>query len=261
MTTHAHHATGRRSPAAPVGRASPTDTICRLLHEDADLAQAIPEPARTNAIRGCIAAVARIRIGPWSGRLEGAAVDGIGLLVLDGLLLRRVGVDGRFGGELLGEGDILRPWQTADVPTLPRATGWRAIEPTRVAILDRRAAYRLARYPELTARLVARALERSRTLAVNMAIVHQPRVDTRLLMLFWHLVARWGKVSPDGYRLSLRLTHTVLADLVAARRPTVSAALSDLAEQHLVMVRENTWLISGPPPSELLELDAAPSQL
>jgi CRP-like cAMP-binding protein len=39
------------------------------------------------------------------------ARGGYGLLVLEGLLLRRVGIEGRYGAELLGPGDLLRPWQ------------------------------------------------------------------------------------------------------------------------------------------------------
>ncbi|MGA2929435.1 MAG: helix-turn-helix domain-containing protein, partial [Solirubrobacteraceae bacterium] len=243
-----------------IRKVTKTEVTHAVLLEDPDLAEAIPEPTRARAIKECNAAVVRLHRGNWNGQLGSLTEDGIGLLVLEGLLLRRVGIDGRFGAELLGEGDILRPWQGADTPTLPRTTGWRAIEPARLAILDQRAAYRLARYPELTGRLVARALERSRNLAVKMAIVHQPRVDTRLLMLVWRLAARWGKVRPDGYSLSLRLTHTVLADLVAARRPTVSTALSDLAEQNLLLLRNNTWLVTGHPPGELLVLEG-PSQI
>jgi CRP-like cAMP-binding protein len=254
MSAPTDHATTSRPRPALIGRAPSTNSVCHLLLEDPDLAEAIPEPTRARAINECIAAVAHLRRGDWNGRLGSLTEDGIGLLVLEGLLLRRVGIDGRFGAELLGEGDILRPWQAADTPPLPRTTGWRAIEPARLAILDQRAAYRLARYPELTGRLVARALERSRNLAVNMAIVHQPRVDTRLLMLFWHLAARWGKVRADGYSLTLPLTHTVLADLVAARRPTVSTALGDLAEHNLLVLRNDTWLVTGHPPSELVEL-------
>ena len=174
----------------------------------------------------------QIPLGRWSDQGTSIIRDGIGLLVLQGLLIRRVGIDGRFGAELLGEGDLLRPWQGQDVPpTLPRTTGWRVLEPTRVALLDPRAAQRLARYPELMGVLVARALERSRNLAVNMAIVHQPRVDVRLHMLLWQLADRWGRVRSDGVRLPLQLTHAVLADLVAARRPTVTSALSELADQ------------------------------
>jgi hypothetical protein len=80
--------------------------------------------------------------------LEALIRDGIGLLVPRGLLLRRVGVDGRYGAELLGDGDLLRSWQSEDAqPTLPLTTGWQALEPSRVAGLDRRVARRLAAIP------------------------------------------------------------------------------------------------------------------
>jgi len=235
----------------------PLLTICRVLEEDPDLAEAIPAAARQRAIDECIAPAFRLRRGRWSGERADLLQDGIGLLVLEGLLIRRVGVDGRFGAELLGDGDLLRPWQGEDAqPTLPRTTGWRVLQPSRLALLDIRVAQRLARYPELTSKLVGRALERSRTVAVNMAIVHQARIDVRLHMLFWHLADRWGKVGTDGITVALRLTHTVLADLVAARRPTVSGALSELAKRGLVRPVQNGWLLAGEPPGELLELRA-----
>jgi CRP/FNR family cyclic AMP-dependent transcriptional regulator len=178
-------------------------------------------------------------------------------LVLQGLLIRRVGIDGRFGAELLGEGDLLRPWQGLDLPpTLPRTTGWQVLRPTRVALLDMEAARRLARYPESTGCLVGRALERSRNLTVNMAIVHQPRVDVRVHMLFWQLADRWGRVRSDGVLVPLDLTHAVLADLVAARRQTVSRALSELADRELVESTSAGWLLSGEPPGELLEIQS-----
>jgi CRP/FNR family cyclic AMP-dependent transcriptional regulator len=187
----------------------------------------------------------------WSERVD----EAIGLLVLQGLLIRRVGIEGRYGAELLGQGDILRPWQQEDAePARPYITGWRVLEPAQLAMLDGRVAHRFARFPQLTGQLVARTLERSRTLAVNMAIVHQPRVDVRLHMLFWHLARRWGHISSAGVVVPLRLTHSVLADLVAARRPTVSTSLSELAERQLVRTAGEQWLLAGDPPVELLEI-------
>ena len=229
--------------------------ICHVLREDPDLADAIPLDLRARAIEECIAPAVRLRRGRWSGEQADLLKDGVGLLVLEGLLIRRVGIDGRWGAELLGDGDLLRPWQGEDAqPTLPRTTGWRVLEPARLAALDKRVAARFARYPELTGRLVGRALDRSRNFAVNMAIVHQARVDVRVQMLLWHLADRWGRVGHDGVILPLRLTHTVLADLVAARRPTVTSALSELAKDGLVHPAEVGWLLSGDPPGELLEL-------
>jgi CRP/FNR family transcriptional regulator, cyclic AMP receptor protein len=128
------------------------------------------------------------------------------------------------------------------------------IETTRLAVLDEHFARRLVRYPELVGRLVGRAVMRCRHLAVNMAIVHQARVDVRLHMLFWHLAGRWGRVRSDGTLLPLRLTHSVLADLVAARRPTVTSALSDLSRRGVVSYVDDGWLLIGEPPGELLDV-------
>jgi len=238
--------------AAPWSGSHP---ICQLLREDPDLAEAVPDAYRARATDELIAPVAHLRRGRWSGEQPELSHDGIGLLVLDGLLLRRVGVDGRFGAELLGEGDVLRPWHGEDAPpTLPQTTGWRVLEDGRVAILDLRVAQRIGRYPGLIGRLVGRGLERSRNLTVNMAIVHQRRIDIRLLMLFWQLAGRWGHVRTDGVVLRLRLTHAVLADIVGARRPSVSTALSELAAQGLLAPVGDAWLLTGRPPGELLEL-------
>ena len=124
--------------------------------------------------------------------------------------------------------------------------------PTRLAALDCGFEQRLVQYPELARSLVGRAIQRSKNLAVNMAIVHQARVDVRLHMLLWHLAARWGRVRSDGTVLRLRLTHTVLADLVAARRPTVTTALSELTRRGLVRTDGETWVLPGEAPSDLL---------
>ena len=209
-------------------------TVCHVLREDSDLSEAIPLADRDKAFEECIAAAAWIPAGPWSGPQTDIMPDGIGLLVLQGLLIRHIRVTGRFSSELLGEGDLLRPWQGEQAgPTLRHTTDWRVLEPTRVAVLDATAARRLAQYPELTGRLVARAVERSRSLAMNMAIVQQPLVHIRLRMLLWLLADRWGYVRPEGTILPLRLTHDVMADLVAARRPTVSSALAHLVKNEL----------------------------
>ena len=183
---------------------------------------------------------------------------GLGLLVLDGLLIRRVGIEGRFGAELLGEGDLLRPSQGEfDSPMLPLETRWVVPHPARLAVLDEEFTQRLTRYPELATAIVARAMQRARNLAVNMAIVHQARVDVRLRMLLWHLAGRWGRVRSDGTVVPLRLTHALLADLVAARRPTVTSALSDLARRGLVTSHGDSWVLFGEAPVELLDVDAA----
>jgi CRP-like cAMP-binding protein len=195
--------------------------------------------------------------GRWEGQQTDITPGGIGLLVLRGLLIRRVSIENGFGTELLGQGDLLRPWQGEGAQsTLSRTTGWRVLEDARIAVLDRYAAVRLARYPQLTGRLVAKALERSRNLAAATAIAQHTRVEVRLHMLFWHLADRWGRVRRDGVLVPLRLTHAILADLVSARRPSVSTGLSVLSRQGVVERVGREWLLHGDPPGELLELQS-----
>ncbi len=235
---------------------APTSTasdLRRVLELDPGLAEGIPPVLRERAVASCLAREMSIPTGRWRGTplLNGHRL-GIGLLVLEGLLVRRVGIEGRFGAELLGEGDLLRPSEGEDeMPTLPMTVGWRVLEAARVAVLDDAFMGHLADYPELGGRLVGRAVGRSRNIAVNMAIVHQARVDVRLHMLFWHLAARWGRVGSDGVTVPLRLTHAVLAELVAARRPTVTSALTLLSKRGIVRSTDNGWLLSGESPGEL----------
>jgi CRP/FNR family cyclic AMP-dependent transcriptional regulator len=229
-----------------------TPDLCRVLELDPGLADGVSEALREQAVSECLAKELTLPTGRWRGA---PAIDGhagwIGLLVLEGLIVRRVGIEGRFGAELLGEGDLLRPWEGDDeLPTLPMTTAWRVLEPAKVAVLDEAFAAHLADYPQLASRLVGRAVGRSRNMAVNMAIVHQARVDVRLHMLFWHLAARWGKVGSGGVTVPLRLTHAVLAELVAARRPTVTSALTALAKRDVVRPTEAGWMLGGEPPGE-----------
>lgn len=227
-----------------------TATICHVLREDPELAEALEPDRRVQATETCVAREIRVPGGAWTGHRALLFDDGIGLLVLEGVLIRRVGIDARFGAELLGEGDVLRPSLDGAPSTLPLTVDWVVVEPTRLAILDERFTRHLMNYPELVGTLFERAVQRAGCLAVNMAIVHQARVDVRLHMLLWHLAGRWGRVRSDGIVVPLRLTHSVLSDLVAARRPTVTSALSGLSRQGLVRAIREGWLLSGHPPGE-----------
>jgi hypothetical protein len=222
---------------------------CRLLEEDPELAEAVPADRRRLASDDLTTTCLRLTPGRWT--VPEPEPGAIGLLVLEGVLLRHVEIDGRYGLELLGETDLLRPWQGADAPMLGLHAEWSVLAAARVACLDARASRVLCAYPEVTNRLLERLLRRSRHLVTNMAIVHQPRVDTRLHLVLWHLAGRWGRVRRDGVLLPLKLTHALLADLVAARRPTVTSALSDLGRRKLVRQSDEGWILFGQAPAEL----------
>ena len=232
----------------------PNANVCYPLQEDPELAEAIEPARREAAVDALVTRQVTIPAGAWQGRpvpLDG----GIGLLVLKGVLVHRVGIDERYSAELLGEGDVLRSLRgEPPTSTLTLTHNWVILEPTRLAVLDERFVRQLGAFPQLAGRLFTRSVLRTRQFAVNMAIVHQARVDTRLHMLFWHLAGRWGRVRSDGVVIPLRLTHTTLAELVAARRPTVTSALTDLARRGVLRPVDNGCLLSGEPPSEISPL-------
>jgi hypothetical protein len=69
------------------------------------------------------------------------------------------------------------------------------------------------------------------------------------------LADRWGRVERDGsVVVPLPLTHRLLAGIVGSQRPTVTTALSRLAERRRVSRRDDGWVLHGAPPtSGLLE--------
>jgi CRP-like cAMP-binding protein len=230
----------------------------QLLREDPELCQALPPEQRPSAIERCVAPAVTIGTGDWRPEELGLDHRGIGALVLDGLLLCRVKLNGRFGAELISPGDLLRPWEGENgSSTLPSTTHWRVILRTRLAILNPAVALQLAHYPALSGILTDRALIRARRLSTMLAIVHQPRIDARLHMLFWHLAGRWGRVRADGVFLPLSLSHNVLADLIVAQRPSVTVSLKKLHERRLIARLDEGWLLFGNPPTELLELETS----
>jgi CRP-like cAMP-binding protein len=221
-----------------------------LLDEDPELGEKLdPEDLPTAGERVLAEAIDVTSELPasWPASLR----DGLGVLVLDGLLLRRVGLDGRFGAELLGRGDLLRPWQNEEAAgSVPHTAGWRVLRRGRIALLDIDFARRIVAYPSLQGQLMARAIRRSRYLTISVAIMHHPKVETRLHLLLWHLADRWGRVRPDGVFLPIKLTHMVLSELIGARRPTVSAALGAIERDGRISRDGGGWLLHGAPPGE-----------
>lgn len=219
---------------------------------DPDLGAEIEPARRAAAERACLASVCELPEGEWE--TEASAVDkrsGFGLLVLSGVLCRRVVHSECAGAELVGPGDLLRPWdRIGEWSSIPTDASWTVVKRSRLAILDARFARQAAPYPEVAIGLMRRGLLRSRYLAVLAAIAGQRRVETRLNMLFWHLADRFGHVRGDWVDVPLALTHNLLAELVAARRPSVTTALTRLDEQGVLRRNERGWLLRGPVPAQ-----------
>lgn len=192
--------------------------------------------------------------GPW--QIGEHSIDGtghLGLLVVDGLLARGVSVGSRGGIELLGPGDVLRPWVHSEYALAD--VNWTVLEPLRIASLDRGFAERVAPWPQIAGNVSDRMLMRARVLGFHLAVCHLVTVEERLLMILWHFAERWGRVTPNGVVVRLHMTHDLLAGIVGARRPPVTSALSALAQKGLVRRdEEGSWILAGTPPETFTEL-------
>jgi CRP/FNR family transcriptional regulator, cyclic AMP receptor protein len=219
-----------------------------LLDADPDLGSGLNAQDFDVARRYAVAGVIEIDAQSWDpSAISAAAEDGwLGLFVLDGLLMRRVTVGKRAACELFGVGDLIRPWDSdGEYDPLPISLDWLVLRPGRLAVLDTAFALRIARWPSITSRLVGKVAQRARYLALTQAVTHLPRTHARLLMLFWLLAERWGRVGPDGVHVTLPLTHEVLAVLVGSHRPTVTIALQRLARAGLLTrASSDRWLLT-----------------
>jgi CRP-like cAMP-binding protein len=173
------------------------------------------------------------------------AAKGPGVLVLDGVLAVNVRVGDRVAAELLGAGDIVEPCLDASEDLLACEIEWRALVPTRFAVLDASFSERIRPWPQVMQALLRRTERRTRNLNVQRAITSQPRLEVRLALLLWHLAARWGRVEPGGIRLPIPLTHQLLGRLIGAERPSVSHALARLSRAELVTGHGDEWHLHG----------------
>jgi CRP/FNR family cyclic AMP-dependent transcriptional regulator len=183
----------------------------------------------------------------------------LGLLIVDGFVTRDVRLGSSIACELCGRGDVLRPSDhDGEQAPVPFAVEWRALGPLRVAILDRRATKVLGHWPEIVEYLVRSCVKRSRSLGLHLAVGHLRRVEPRLLVMLWHLADRWGRVTPDGVHVPVRLTHQTLGQLIGAQRPSVTTGLKGLGAAGAVSRRpDGTWMLHGEPPDLLAQLVAA----
>jgi CRP-like cAMP-binding protein len=229
-------------------RAVPAHDVVRLLDADPELGDRLVSADREGA-QTLVAGVLRVSSGRWEAEATfGERSVPLGLLVVDGLVLRDLDLGRRSSTEVLGVGDILRPWD-ADAPgsELPLVARWTVLEDLRLAVLDERFLQGAARYPVIIDALFARAARRHRGLSIRLVVNQLVRLEDRLLLAMWSLAERWGRVTPDGVLIPMGLTHSALGRLVGARRPSVTSALGDLARDRLLERTEDGWLLRGDP--------------
>ncbi len=228
--------------------------LISIVDADDELAELLDDSERERARREALTRERHLSTGNWdAANAIHPDIHHRGFLIIEGLLTREVEVLGRRCVELLGPGDVLRPWKwDPDASHVHAEVGWVVLEPTRLAVLDHGLVVRMMPWPQLGLELFARGTRRAHSLAVALAIVHHQRIDDRLLLTLWHLAERWGRVSRDGIMVPLPLSHQRLADLVGAHRPSVTSAMGDLARAGALSRRDDgTWVLHGSPPEQL----------
>jgi hypothetical protein len=228
-----------------------------VLERDPDLGEDLSPKEFALARHQAVARTVRYPKGQWS--VEPSAFDragALGLFITEGLLVCKVTVGDRTCAELLGPGDITQPWlRSGPDSSVGTEVNWQVARPLTLALLDRGFMGRVVRWPEIPAAVARRLMLRVHWLSFHLAVCHMRRVDDRLLMVLWHFADRWGRVTPNGVQIDIPLTHRLLALVVGARRPSVTASVRELIQAGRIEPQAGSrWLPHGDPPAELREL-------
>jgi CRP/FNR family cyclic AMP-dependent transcriptional regulator len=233
-----------------------------LLDVDDDLAQDLAVRMRPTARQHVTAQVLEAEAGEcdlsdWFRRVG----PGPGLLLIDGLIVVETRVADRTSTELLGSTDLLQPPGPHADDMIGGHAVWRALVPSRLALLDAEFLDRVKSWPQIPRALFLRTEHRATDLGILRTISSQPKLEVRLVLLFWHLATRWGRVEPAGLRLTLPLTHRMLGQFVAAERPSISHALGRLAHAEIVTGTPGDWHLHGSIDEHLATLIEGPAHL
>lgn len=220
-----------------------------LLELDPDLARDL-EPERERAAARHLTVPVEAFDAGTSHEGPAAARGTLGLLLVEGVLLRSHSIGKIVAAELLGDGDVIRPSISGhEFSLLEGSSRWQVVAPARIALLDGAFLKSALHWPEIVAALFERTVHRARAIAFQLALAHVRRVDTRLLLMFWRLADRWGRVTPEGVVVPLRITHAALGMIVGAQRPSVTTALKQLERAGaLTRCPDGSWLLLGDPP-------------
>jgi CRP-like cAMP-binding protein len=229
------------------------DKWVRLLEFEPELGRRVSPSRITRCRHELVAPALSFRAGLWAVPSEIADPAGLGCVVLDGVLAREMILAGSTCAELLGEGDFVQPAARREDRLVRYRLQWRVLEPLRVAVLDGRFARALVKWPAVMTALLERSLRRAHRMAVHQALLQLSPVETRLLVLFWHLAERWGRVTPAGITIDLPLSHELLGHLVGVQRASVTTALGRVQDAGGLTRRDDgTWVLHGRPPDELI---------
>jgi CRP/FNR family cyclic AMP-dependent transcriptional regulator len=169
-----------------------------------------------------------------------AATPDAAVILLGGLVARTTTVADGNAAELLGPGAPLCP------PGGPHRYRMRfeALETSRIGSVGPELLAELAGRAELVQALLAGQGRLDAERAALQAITRLTGVERRLLALFDLLAERRGRRTLEGIAVPVAIPHRLLAELVGARRPTVTTALRSLRRSgELRRLPDGTWLL------------------
>ena len=215
----------------------------RLLEVDPALGTGLDPRLRDEARRLATAPLVTLTEGNWRCEelLERVGKPcRYGCLVLDGLIARGVTLQDRAATELLGQGDLLLPAADSGVPS---DVSFGVVDTASVAVLDALPALTL-RWPAIALALLVRAERQVERASLQHAISQLRRAEDRIVALFWYLADRWGTRADGQLLIPLSLGHEAIAQLVGGTRPTITAALGQLARDGtLRRKRSGAWTL------------------
>jgi CRP/FNR family cyclic AMP-dependent transcriptional regulator len=173
-------------------------------------------------------------------------------IIVDGIVLKQTSYAGRHALELHGPGDVLAPPLTGSRQIeSPAVCSYRAHGEVRLAVLEERFRAAARRWPGLADVLHDHLARQTHRASMRLARLHLPRAEDRILALFSDLGERFGRVTPDGIVIDIDLTHDLIGQMIASRRPTVSLALEQLSQaRQLTRSDGGQWNLN---PSALLQ--------
>lgn len=230
----------------------------RLLVVDPELGAELDEEQLEQARQQIVLPSVELIPGPLTIEelrgVEGLRGDVHGFLVLGGSLTINLVMSERRCARLIGPHELVL-LDGLETDSIPVSWDWSVLDPARLVLFDDRLMLIARHWPVLMSAILKRAAQQTRQAFLQQAVSQLPRVEERLLALFWSIADRQGTVRADGIWVELSVTHETLAHMVGAQRPTVSLGLTRLSDSGLLRSQSGGWLINP----ESLDAFARPS--
>jgi hypothetical protein len=241
------HVIDQWSAAEPPDQPEGAARGVRLLVVDPDLGSGLTGDSLEQAREQAVFPTLELDTGPlmidWLRHAAGTRGRLHGFLLLAGALTMNVHMSSRTCTRLVATRELVL-LDGVETDSIPIEWEWSVLEPARLLLLDERLHTVARRWPPLLSAIIERAAQQTRNAFLQQAISQLPRVEERLLALFWSIADRQGVMRPNGVWLELAATHETLAHMVGAQRPTVSLGLARLAESGLLRAERGGWLLT-----------------